>query len=40
MTNVSEVLGCLHKSATLGWSATATEHARKNVLEQLAALLR
>ena len=32
--------GCLHKGATLGWSPTATEQARHNVLAQLATLLR
>jgi dienelactone hydrolase len=40
ITNAAEVVGCLRKGATLGWSATATEQARKNVLEQLATLLR
>jgi dienelactone hydrolase len=32
--------GCLHKGATLGWNAAATEQARKNVVGQLATLLR
>jgi dienelactone hydrolase len=36
--NVTEVLGCLHKGATLGWSPAATEQARRNVLEQLGSL--
>jgi len=38
--NGAEVLGCLHKGATLGWSPTATEQARRNVVAQLATLLR
>ena len=40
VNNLTEVLGCLRKGATLGWSPAATEQARKNVLEQLATLLR
>ncbi|HEU5197719.1 MAG TPA: dienelactone hydrolase family protein [Methylomirabilota bacterium] len=38
--NAAEVLGCLRKGATLGWSAAATEQARRKVLAQLSALLR
>ena len=40
VNNLTDVLGCLRKGATLGWSATATEQARRNVLEQLGTLLR
>ena len=40
VNNLSDVLGCLRKGATLGWSATATEQARRNVLQQLTTLLR
>jgi dienelactone hydrolase len=38
--NGAEILGCLHKGATLGWSPAATEQARRNVVAQLATLLR
>jgi dienelactone hydrolase len=38
--DVSAARGCLRKGATLGWSPAATEQARRNVLEQLAVLLR
>jgi len=35
-----EIRACLTKGATIGWSPEATEQARKNVIGQLAELLR
>ena len=35
----SEIAGCLRKGASLGWSAEATEQARRNVRAQLTDLL-
>jgi dienelactone hydrolase len=40
LLNLTELLGCLKKGATIGWSAAATAEARTIVLGQLAAVLR
>src|SRR5262245_61122174 len=40
VANLSELMGCLKKGATIGWNAAATAEARRIVLGQLAALLR
>lgn len=40
LLNPEELAGCLRKGATIGWDPAATAEARKNVLAQLAGLLR
>lgn len=38
--NLGELKRCMRKGATVGWSPTATEQARKNVLAELSEILK